>query len=158
MSIVAPKPLKFWSLHVNGRARFALAAALLIPPAGVAWNLAWNDSELEWRLLVLLWVFFAFASLLFAYIVLVIGRFLAWARDGMTDPEWRAAKVGAWMLFAVTAVTTAGVVAISKFQAPIRPEKRCCTDSCQEFRVTPSWQASTNDNVEVPGPGAAIRV
>lgn len=149
---------RFWSFHANGRARFALAAALLIPPAGVAWNLAWNDTELEWPLLVMLWVFFAFASLLFAYIVLGIGRFLAWVRDGMSDSEWRAAKVGAWMLLVVTAVTTVGAVAISKFQAPVRPEKRCCTDSCQEFRVTPMWQASTNGNFEVPGPGAANRV
>ena len=153
-----PSNRRFWSFHVNGRARFALAAALLVPPVSVALNVAWTDAELEWVLVALLWALFAFGSLLFAYIVLGVGRLLAWVRDGMTDPEWRAAKAGTWMLFVVMAVTAGGVVAISKFQDSKRPETHCCANSCQKLRMAPTWHASTNGKTAIHGLGSATRI
>jgi hypothetical protein len=108
---------KFMSLHSNGRARIALATAILVPPVLIPISIIFGVKLDDFDVALLLWSLLVVVAVTGAYCVFAVAKLLSWMAQGITEEERRSySLVGRWTFGAIVILMASTGIALSRYE------------------------------------------
>jgi hypothetical protein len=108
---------KFMSLHFNGRARIALATAVLVPPVLIPISIMFGVKLEDFDVALLLWSFLVVVAVTAAYCVFAVAKLLSWMARGITEEERHSySLVGEWTFGAIVILMASTGLALHRYE------------------------------------------
>lgn len=108
---------KFMSLHCNGRARIALATAILVPPVLIPIFIEFGVTPKDFDAALLLWSFLVVVVVTAAYCAFAAVKLLSWVAQGITEAErFSYILSGRWTLGAIVILVALAGVALHRYE------------------------------------------
>lgn len=108
---------KFMSLHFNGRARIALATAILVPPVLIPISIMFGVKLEDFDVALLLWSFLVVVAVTAAYCVFAVAKLLSWMAQGITEAERRSyILAGRWTFGAIVILVAITGIVLHRYE------------------------------------------